>query len=132
MNVSGQSEFPVVPGSDGTVPSKHYMIQFFRRVILATGTPTTRHSMQKGRRLRDFRVTLYVFLANGLPPGDGISSGLLGRWGSAALERYLQMAPLLQVEHSAATLLHPQNGSRNRVRQDDLVAEGSPEDANRI
>jgi hypothetical protein len=42
-----QSDFPLVPSSDGRVPTKRYMIQFFRRTISATGIPTTR---QWGRR----------------------------------------------------------------------------------
>lgn len=37
-----QSDFPLVPTDGGTVPTKPLMVQFFRRVIAATGTPTVR------------------------------------------------------------------------------------------
>ena len=60
-----QSEFPLVPTIEGKTPSKHMMVQFFRRTIAATGTPTTRRANQ---------------------------IQLLGRWSSAAVEKYLQLA----------------------------------------
>lgn len=41
---------------------------------------------------------------------------LLGRWSSAAVEGYIQLAPLLQVERMAGELLHPTSSGGRRIR----------------
>ena len=38
----GHSAFQLVPDREGKLPTKHFMVLFFRRTIAATGTPTTR------------------------------------------------------------------------------------------
>ena len=113
-----QSDFPLVPGPEGLVPSKHHMVQFFRKTIDATGTSTKRPNSEG---VDTERFSGHVARVSGAQWLSRLGMGthqiqLLGRWSSAAVERYVQMAPLLQVEHSATALLNPQSGQRNQIR----------------
>ena len=117
-----QCDFPMVPDSSGRVPTKHYMVQFFRMIISASGTPTVRPNAE-GVDIERFAG--HVARVSGAQWLSRLGMGshqiqLLGRWSSAAVERYLQMAPLLQVEHSSGQLLHPESAARGQVRQEDL------------
>lgn len=118
-----QADFPLVPTEDGTIPSKYYMTQFFRQTIAATGTPTTRPNAEGTQTERFSGHVLRVSGAQWLSR-LGMESQqvqLLGRWSSAAVEKYLQMAPLLQVEVRGPALLHDDRGSAVDLRQADLV-----------
>ena len=100
--------FPLVPTADGNTAAKTEMIDMFRNTIAATGTALTRPD-DANVELQRFgghvmRVAGAQFLCH---QGVAISTiQLLGRWTSNAIERYLQSAPLLRLQHVAPTVLH--------------------------
>ena len=121
-----QTDFPLVPTSVGKVPTKHVMVHFFRRTIAATGTPTTRLNADGTETERFSSHLLRVSGAQWLSRMGmgGHQIQLLGRWSSAAVERYIQLAPLLQVERTAGEMLNPESRAHRQVRQGDLVRAG--------
>ena len=120
-----QSDFPLVPTETGHAPTKHVMVRFFRDTIAATGTPITRPNSEGADVERFSGHVLRVSGAQWLARmGMGVHQiQLLGRWSSSAVERYVQMAPLLQVEKMAGELLHPSSSRRVDIGNDDLESE---------
>ena len=90
---------PLFPTDQGVAASKYMMIQAFRRMIAATGTPTTRPDPQA----RDMqRFSGHVLRVSGaqLLASSGIAVQLiqlLGRWTSQAVMRYVQEAHMVQL-----------------------------------
>ena len=90
------------PASDGKPLSKHTIIQAFERVIASAGVPLTRRD-ESGREIARFhghtmRVSGTQFLAS-----MGLSVPMIqlqGRWSSRAIDRYVQLAPLLRMPHA--------------------------------
>eukprot|EP00435_Cladocopium_sp_Y103_P022823 s2498_g5.t1 len=119
-----QAEFPVIPNELGQVASKHFMIQFFRRTLAAAGVALTRPN-HEGAQTERFaghvcRVSGAQWLSRLGMPLNQIQ--LLGRWSSTAVERYVQLAPLTQIEQSGAALLHPSAVRFNGISDCDVVA----------
>eukprot|EP00435_Cladocopium_sp_Y103_P048273 s452_g14.t1 len=117
-----QADFPIVPNEEGHVTSKHYMVQFFRRTISAAGVALSRPNAE-GQETERFsghvcRVSGAQWLSRLGMPLNQIQ--LLGRWSSTAVERYVQLAPLAQIEHSGAALLHPQREATHHINRDDI------------
>eukprot|EP00435_Cladocopium_sp_Y103_P007602 s3351_g2.t1 len=118
-----QVEFPIVPTEEGKVASKHFMVQFFRMTISAAGINLTRPN-QEGSETERFsghvcRVSGAQWLSRLGMPLNQIQ--LLGRWSSIAVERYVQLAPLTQIERSGAALLHPGRSDDDVVNRGDVV-----------
>ncbi|CAE7544250.1 DNMT3B, partial [Symbiodinium necroappetens] len=90
------------PASDGKPLSKRTIIQAFERVIASAGVPLTRRD-ESGREIARFhghtmRVSGTQFLAS-----MGLSVPMIqlqGRWSSRAIDRYVQLAPLLRMPHA--------------------------------
>ena len=117
-----QANFPLVPGTDGFVLTKQVMIQGFRSVIELTGTPvhgeTRNLTGPCDRGLAVLRVSGAQWLSKlGLPVSQ---IQLLGRWSSAAVERYIQTAPLLRLGDDSARLLQQGRVGLASVSQQDL------------
>lgn len=93
---TSQATFPLVPTADGGVPTKHEMIQMVRKLISATGTELCRPDEQGQPRHRFSGHTMRVAGAQWLSRA-GLKLNqiqLLVRWSSAAVQRYVQDAPL--------------------------------------
>ena len=89
---------PFIPEPDGTHPSKHTIIQIFRRAIQSTGTTLQRPGPQ-GEQIQRFsehvcRVSGAQFLTRLGYSIDAVQ--LIGRWGSDAIKRYIQDSPLVR------------------------------------
>eukprot|EP00435_Cladocopium_sp_Y103_P054359 s601_g17.t1 len=120
-----QADFPVVPNDEGQVLSKHLMVQFFRRTIAAAGVSLTRPN-HEGAETERFaghvcRVSGAQWLSRLGMPLNQIQ--LLGRWSSTAVERYVQLAPLTQIEQCGADLLRPAGSGHRNISNDDVMEE---------
>ena len=90
---------PLFPTDQGVAASKYMMIQAFRRVIAASGTPTTRPDPQ-GRDMQRFSGHVLRVSGAQLLASSGIAVQLiqlLGRWTSQAVMRYVQEAHMVQL-----------------------------------
>eukprot|EP00435_Cladocopium_sp_Y103_P058647 s456_g20.t1 len=108
-----------------------YMVQFFRMTIAAAGVSLTRPN-QDGCETERFsghvcRVSGAQWLSRLGMPLNQVQ--LLGRWNSTAVERYVQLAPLTQIEQSGAALLHPHRSCDGVVTIADVVGNATREDA---
>eukprot|EP00435_Cladocopium_sp_Y103_P047536 s110_g14.t1 len=115
-----QAEFPLIPNETGQVSSKHFMIQFFR--------PLTRPN-HEGAETERFaghvcRVSGAQWLSRLGMPLNQIQ--LLGRWSSTAVERYVQLAPLTQIEQCGAALLHPSAQRNLGISDGDVIHQAPP------
>ena len=105
---------PLFPTDQGVAASKYMMIQAFRRMIAATGTPTTRSDPQA----RDMqRFSGHVLRVSGaqLLASSGIAVQLiqlLGRWTSQAVMRYVQEAHMVQLPNLPLAVV----GSREQLK----------------
>ena len=98
-------QIPFIPTDAGEFPSKQDILKIFSSAIELTSTPLTRPG-PNGEPLPRFgehvcRVSGAQFLSRMGYSLEAIQ--LIGRWGSDAVKRYIQEAPL------AATLSNPQN-----------------------
>ena len=89
---------PLFPTSSGQTASKYHFIMMMRRVISSTGTATMRSDPQGVMKERfsghTLRVTGAQLMASCGVPVQLVQ--LLGRWASAAIQRYIQESPLTQ------------------------------------
>ena len=89
---------PFIPEPGGSHPSKHTLIDIFRRAIEYTGTQLQRPGPD-GRGIHRFsehvcRVSGAQFLTRLGYNIDAVQ--LIGRWGSDAIKRYIQDSPLMR------------------------------------
>ena len=89
---------PFIPEPDGSHPSKHTLIDIFRRAIEYTGTQLQPPGPD-GRGIHRFsehvcRVSGAQFLTRLGYNIDAVQ--LIGRWGSDAIKRYIQDSPLMR------------------------------------
>ena len=105
---------PLFPTDQGVAASKYMMIQAFRRVIAATGTPTTRPDPH-GRDMQRFSGHVLRVSGAQLLASSGIAVQLiqlLGRWTSQAVMRYVQEAHMVQLPNLPLAVV----GSHEQLR----------------
>lgn len=122
---------PLFPTDQGMAASKYLMIQAFRRVIAATGTPTTRPDPQ-GRELQRFsghvlRVSGAQLLASSGIPVQLIQ--LLGRWTSQAVMRYVQESHMVQIPNLPLAVAGTHNQVKHTGEIPIAVVEEQPQSA---
>jgi len=144
---------PLVPDSEGRVLSKARFVDHLRTMLHAAGIPIVYHDSDQ-REVHRFgghclRVSGAMMLAASGTPISHIQ--LLGRWSSAAVERYVQQAPLTsvpsipsrvfqhqQVEAPPQTFLQPaanassSSASRPAVSEPAQVVDTSPKEKKAI
>lgn len=109
---SGAS-LPLVPDGEGRVLSKAKFVDYLRTMLQAAGVPIVYYDSDH-REVHRFgghclRVSGAMMLAAAGTPISHIQ--LLGRWSSAAVERYVQQAPLSSVPSLPSRLFRQQEES---------------------